>query len=142
MRRPSKLLAEWGETVPCTRSRASPDVTAYIARCPPGTRSKLREVRRLIRHGAPDATERVSYRMPGLAYPGYPYRGMFVWFGLQRGYIGLYLRPPTIARHRRELAGYTTTKSALHLPLDRPIPSRLVLKLVRASLEVMKQGRR
>jgi uncharacterized protein YdhG (YjbR/CyaY superfamily) len=29
-----------------------------------------------------------------------------------------------------ELAGYTTTKSALHFPIDRPLPKALVKKLI------------
>jgi uncharacterized protein YdhG (YjbR/CyaY superfamily) len=38
--------------------------------------------------------------------------------------------------HRRELEGYGTTKSAVHLPLDREIPVSLVKKLVRARMKM------
>jgi len=102
-------------------------------------RSKLETLRRTIRAIAPDATEVISYQTPGYSYPGYRYKGMFVWFAAQSGHIGLYLRPPTIGDHRRELAKYGTTKSAVHLPLDHEIPTRLVQKLVRASLRIMKE---
>jgi len=61
-----------------------------------------------------------------------------VWFALQSGHIGLYLRPPTVENHRRELAKYGTTKSAVHLPLKAEIPVPLVQKLVQASLRIMK----
>ncbi len=64
--------------------------------------------------------------------PYYNYRGRLAWFGLQRAYVGLYLRPPIIEEHKSELAGYTTTKSAVHFPLDRKIPVPLIKKLVRA----------
>ena len=66
---------------------------------------------------------------------------MFAWFAMQSGYIGLYVRPPTIQNHRDELKGYKTTKSAVHLPLDRPLPTRLIESLVRVSLSVMKGSR-
>jgi len=122
-----------------TESKSSLEVDAYIARAPIEFRSKLVEVRRAIRAVAPDAVEVVSYRMPGYSYPGYAYKGMFAWFGVQRNHIGLYLRPPTIGDHPRELAGYTTTKSAVHLPLDRAIPTALIQRLVRASARIMKQ---
>ncbi len=130
------------KTVRASAGRAHPEVDQYVARAPKAVRAKLAQVRQAIRAVAPDADESISYRMPGYSYPGYDFRGMFAWFGLQRGHIGLYLRPPAIPNHRRELAGYATTKSAVHLPLDDEIPTRLIQKLVRASIKVMKQGTR
>lgn len=115
------------------------EVDAYIARCPAKVRGKLVRVRNAIRAAAPDATEVISYQIPGYSYPGHEYQGMFAWFGLQSNHIGPYVRPPTIENHRRELAGYKTTKSAVHLPLDREIPIRLIQTLVRASVRVMKE---
>ncbi|MDE1873806.1 MAG: DUF1801 domain-containing protein [Candidatus Micrarchaeota archaeon] len=120
--------------------RASKEVDAYIARCPKKVRGRLRELRSTIRETVPDATELISYSMPGYCYKGYSYKGMFAWFGLQSSHIGLYLRPPTLWDHRRELSKYKTTKSALHLPLDKPVPKRLVRQLVRYSAKVMKKG--
>jgi uncharacterized protein YdhG (YjbR/CyaY superfamily) len=116
----------------------SAEVRRYIAGAPAEARKKLQTIRKVIRSAVPKATEVISYSMPGYCYLGYDYKGMFVWFALQSSYIGLYLRPPTIGNHRDELRGYVTTKSAVHLPLDRPIPATLVRKLVRASERVMK----
>ncbi len=66
----------------------------------------------------PDAAETTSYfQLPGYYYPGYDYNGMFVWFGLQKSYIRILLRPPTIQNRQKELTGYTTTKVAVHIPL-------------------------
>lgn len=124
------------------RSAAAPEVEAYIEDAPPSVRRSLRAVRAVIRATIPDAVEVISYRMPGFSYPGRPYKGMVVWFAAQRRHVGLYLRPPTISDHRKELAGYETTKSAVHLPLGRPIPSVLVRKLVRASARIVKDSGR
>ncbi|HEX2710980.1 MAG TPA: DUF1801 domain-containing protein [Candidatus Acidoferrales bacterium] len=77
---------------------------------------------------SPDAVENISYGMAGYD------KGRVAWFGLQKTHIGLYLRPPIIEEHARVLAGYETTKSAVHLPLDRPIPVALIKKLVRARI--------
>ncbi len=104
-------------------------VDAYIARAPKSAQGKLREVRAAIREVAPDAAESIGYGMPGYD------RGNVAWFGLMKTHIGLYLRPPIIAEHRKELAGYTTTKSAIHLPLDKKIPVRLIKRLVKARMK-------
>jgi uncharacterized protein YdhG (YjbR/CyaY superfamily) len=66
--------------------------------------------------------------------PCYTYHGRLVWFASRKGYIGLYLRPPVIAEHARELAAYKTTKSAIQLPLDEKLPMHLIKKLVRARM--------
>jgi hypothetical protein len=38
--------------------------------------------------------------------------------------------------HKNELTGYETTKSAVHLPLDRKIPVPLIKKLVKARMKI------
>jgi uncharacterized protein YdhG (YjbR/CyaY superfamily) len=40
-----------------------------------------------------------------------------------------------------ELAGYTMTKSALHVPVDQPLPKRLVQKLIRVRLAEVERAR-
>jgi uncharacterized protein YdhG (YjbR/CyaY superfamily) len=117
----------------------SKDVDAYIANSPKKVQGRLKEIRAAIREAAPGANETMSYfQMPGYYYPGYDYNGMFAWFGLQKSNISLLLRPPTIQTHEKELAEYSKTKAAVHLPLDGNIPVPLVKKLVRASLKTMK----
>jgi uncharacterized protein YdhG (YjbR/CyaY superfamily) len=118
--------------------KAHDTVDAYIARAPATARAKLEELRAAIRSVAPDAIELVAYKMPGLAYPGYPGMGVFAWFPLYTSHITLFLRPPTVADHQKELGKYQTTKSGVRLPLDQKIPTPLVRKLVRASIRIMK----
>ena len=114
-------------------------VEAYIAKCPKETWVRLREVRSAINDAAPDAIETMSYfEMPGYRYDGYDYNGMFAWFGLQKTSVGLYLRPPAIQDHVKELAGYVTTKAIVRFPLEKEIPAPLVKRLVKASIKIMK----
>lgn len=112
-------------------------VSSYILLAPREARAKLRQVRSAIRQAAPGALEGMTYRMPYYYRRGdMPWRRRSIaWFGLQKKHIGLYLPPPVISEHRGDLKGYVTTKSALHLPLDRPVPSTLIKKLVRARLK-------
>jgi len=106
-------------------------VDEYIQAAEGAVRKKLMEVRSAIREVAPGARESISY---GIPY--FDYHGRLAWFGLQKNHIGLYLRPPVILEHPRELKGYVTTKSAVHLPLDREVPVSLVKKLVRARMKL------
>jgi len=103
-------------------------VDEYIAAAPEGARPKLRSMRAAIKAAVPKATEGFSYGMPS-----YSYKGRLAWFGLFTTHVGLFVRPPVLEEHRRELKGYTMTKSSLHLPLEREIPVALVKKLVRAA---------
>jgi len=120
----------------------SKHVDAYIAKCPKNIQGKLKEIRAAIRK-APGATETTSYfQMPGYFYHGYDYNGMFAWFGLQKSYIRLLVRPPTIQDHKKELAGYATTKAAVHFRLDEKILLALVKKLVKVSVKLMKSKSR
>ena len=106
-------------------------VDDYISAAPEDAREKLRQVRAAIRKAAPAAVEGISYRIPY-----YDYKGRLAWFGLQKNHIGLYLRPPVIEEHEEELAGYGTTVSAVHLPLDEKVPVALVKRLVKARMKM------
>lgn len=112
------------------------NVDEYIATARKDAQPKLREVRAAIRNVAPNAVESISYGMAFYSYKGKSgIKGRLCYFGLHTGHIGLYLLPPVIEEHLGELAGYETTKSALHLPLDRPIPVSLIKKLVRDGMK-------
>jgi uncharacterized protein YdhG (YjbR/CyaY superfamily) len=110
--------------------KAPKDVDEYIARAPKEVQDKLKEIRVTIREAAPTAVESISYGMPY-----YDYMGRLAWFGLAKAHIGLYLRPPVIEEHKKELANYKTTKSAVHLPLDKKIPVPLIKKLIKARMK-------
>jgi len=109
--------------------RGQEDVEAYISSAPSIARDKLRKVRAAILEVAPDAIESISYGMPY-----YDYKGRLAWFALFKTHIGLYLRPPVIEEHKNDLARYTTTKSAVHIPLDEEVPTTLIKKLVKARM--------
>lgn len=120
-------------------AEAGRSVDAYISSCPPGVRTKLRQLRSAIRAVAPAAGETTRYfGIPGYFYPGFDYNGMFVWFSFKDSAIRLHLRPPTIWKHRRELAAYRTTKAIVEFPADEVVPWPLVKRLVRASIAAMR----
>lgn len=135
-----KTLRQW-ENATVTKPKSS-KVDQYIARCPKEAQGDLAKVRAAIRLVAPGATERTDYfQMPGYSYPGFDYDGMFVWFSFKEPHIRLHVRPPVIQKHRKELAGFATTKAIVSFLVGKPVPTTLVKKLVKASLKTMKDKR-
>jgi len=120
--------------------RKSSGVDEYIARCPKEAQSDLAKIRAAIRAEAPGATERTDYfQMPGYSYPGFDYYdGMFAWFSFKKLHLRLHVPPSVIQDHRKELAGYATTRAIVSFPMGKAVPVRLVKKLVKASVKAMK----
>ena len=121
------------------RTAKTAGVDEYIAKCPSEAQDALAKLRAAIRAAAPGATERTDYfQMPGYSYPGFDYDGMFAWFSFKKPHVRLHVRPPVIQEHRKELAGYPTTKAIVSFPMDKPIPVTLVKRLVKGSVKAMK----
>jgi uncharacterized protein YdhG (YjbR/CyaY superfamily) len=121
--------------------RKSSGVDEYIARCPKEAQRDLAKIRAAIRAAVPGATERTDYfRMPGYSHPALDYYdGMFAWFSFKKPHVRLHVPPSVIQAHRKELAGYATTKAIISFPIGEPAPAALVKKLVKASLKAMKE---
>ncbi|VVC03726.1 Uncharacterised protein [Candidatus Burarchaeum australiense] len=105
-------------------------VGAYIAAAPKKAQGKLRQLRAAIKETAPDAVERLSYGMPY-----YGYKGSLAYFRLAKTHVGLYIPPPVVEEHKKELAGYETAKATIRFPLDKKLPVPLIKKLVKAGMK-------
>jgi uncharacterized protein YdhG (YjbR/CyaY superfamily) len=100
-------------------------VDEYIDAQPDPTRARLRELRRAVRAGVPEAHEVISYGMPTYKMPS-----GFVSFGAARRHCALYGSAQD--SFPEELRGYDTAKGTVRFPLDQPIPEDLVRRLVQA----------
>src|SRR5262245_5599259 len=109
-------------------SPAAKNVDAYIAAAPTGTQVPLTKLRTAIRGAAPDAVESIAYQMPAYKYKGRP----LVYFGAAKEHVGLY--GPAVVEFEGELKGYSTSKGTVRFPLDKPIPTALVKRLVKSRL--------
>ena len=101
-------------------------IDAYIAAAPPDRRALLEELRAIIRAAAPEAEETISYGMPAFAQ-----NGTLVYFAALKNHIGFYPTASGIAAFQEDLAAYESTKGAVYLPLDRPLPLELIQRIVR-----------
>jgi uncharacterized protein YdhG (YjbR/CyaY superfamily) len=107
-----------------------PTVDDYLARVPRDARAALQQLRRTIRAAAPEATEGVSYGMPA-----YRHKGMLVFFAAFRDHCSFF--PASVSVVRRfaaELKGYSTGKGTVRFTPDKPLPARLVTRIVKARI--------
>jgi uncharacterized protein YdhG (YjbR/CyaY superfamily) len=101
-------------------------VNDYFSSFPASTKSMLRKMRSTIKEVVPKAEEVVSYNMPA-----FKQNGILVWYAAYRQHIGLYPTPAAIETFAHELRQYKTSKGAIQFPIDKPIPTSLVKKIVR-----------
>jgi uncharacterized protein YdhG (YjbR/CyaY superfamily) len=113
------------------------DVDAYLGGVGEPKRSTLETLRRTILEIVPDAEQVISYRVPAFRVDGRTFAG-FAAFTNHLSYLPF--SGSVLPRLTDDLRGYTMTKSALHFPVDRPLPKTLVKKLVDARLAEV-QGR-
>ncbi len=107
-------------------SKPAASIDEYIAACPKNIQKKLLELRATIRAAAPKAEEKISYQMPAFAQ-----NGILVWFAAFKDHIGFYPKGSGIKAFEKELAGYETSKGTVRFPLDKPLPHRLITKIVK-----------
>jgi uncharacterized protein YdhG (YjbR/CyaY superfamily) len=102
------------------------DIDMYIASFPEHTRVLMEQLRIAIRQAAPKAVEVISYGMPAFRQDG-----ILVYFAGYKKHIGFYPTASPIKIFEKELEGYTTSKGAIQLPLEKPIPMALIKKIVK-----------
>lgn len=102
------------------------DVSSYIAAFPPAVQKLLKQLRQLIKATAPGAEELISYRMPA-----YKYKGVLVYFAGYKNHIGFYPGSEGIEQFISQLSGYHISKGTIQLPLDQPLPLKLLEEIIR-----------
>lgn len=105
-------------------------VAAYIDAAPEPARSRLRQLAEVVRAEAPEAVERIAY---GLAT--WHARENLVHLGAFARHVGIYPGPEAIVAFAEDLAAFKTSKGAIQVPHDVPVPFDLVRRLVRFRLE-------
>lgn len=108
------------------------EVEKYLRGVAEPKRSTLEALRRSILEVVPDAEQVLSYRVPAFRIGGKTVAG-FAAFEAHLSYLPF--SGSVLAQLDDELKGYTMTKSALHFPVDRPLPKTLVKKLIAARLD-------
>ena len=107
---------------------APKNVDEYLAGVPEPARGTLNKIRAAIRSAVPsEATEAISYGIPT-----FKKKGPLVWFAAFSNHCSLFPTPSVIEAFKNELKGFSTSKGTIHFPTDKPLPTALVKKLVKA----------
>ena len=85
----------------------------------------LRQLRRVIRSCAPEATERLSYQMPY-----YAYFGRLVYFAAFKNHISLFVWGRPMKVYAKQVERYKASKATLQFPIGTKVPVELVKKLI------------
>jgi uncharacterized protein YdhG (YjbR/CyaY superfamily) len=100
-------------------------VDDYINSFPEHQRKVFRKIRQLIRDTVPEATEQISYQMPG-----YKFHGMLCWFAGFSNHNSLFVKPAVMQHFLDELEDYKITKSAIHFPFHKALPEELIARII------------
>jgi uncharacterized protein YdhG (YjbR/CyaY superfamily) len=86
------------------------------------------KMREAIRSVVPrESTEILSYRIPA-----FKHKKVVVWYAAFSDHCSLFPTNAVIEAFKNELQGFSTSKGTIHFPIDKPVPTALIKKLVKA----------
>lgn len=113
-----------GKTLPASVKRH------YQAALSPHKETML-EMRKRILEIIPNAEEVISYGMPAFKVDGKVVAGLLA----NKKHVGYYpFSGSVLVNFKKELALYSHTKSAIHVPIDKPLSKTLLTKLIKARI--------
>ena len=109
-----------------SKRKAFNSIDEYIANFPAEVQKKLRELRSVIKAAAPAAEERISYQIPAFTL-----KGNLVYFAAYKKHIGFYPTSSGIRAFKHDLSIYEGGKGTVQFPIDKPLPLKLIRKIVK-----------
>lgn len=117
-------------------SESPKTIDAYIAAQPAEVQPILVKARETIRAAAPDATEKISWRMPTFWQ-----NENLIHFAAFKKHLGIYPGDLTLTPFADKLTGYRTSKGAIQLPYDKPIPYDLIAEIAAYRVQAASETR-
>lgn len=112
------------------------EVDAWFDRLPPDQREGLLALRARIREIVPEATERISYRVPTFVL-----EGPLVALNASRSGLSLItMRPDLLTAMRGALGGVSWSGSTLRFTPDEPLPDDVLRAVIEARADQNRRG--
>ncbi|HZR64599.1 MAG TPA: DUF1801 domain-containing protein [Terriglobales bacterium] len=123
-----KKAAASSRSSPTKKRGSFESVDDYLSAVPEPARSTLNKLRETIRSVVPKETEEViSYGIPA-----FKYKKVLVWYAAFADHCSLFPTAAVIAKFKGELKGYKISKGTIQFPIDKPLPSTLIKRIVKA----------
>jgi len=111
-------------------------IDEYIAAQDSKIQPILKKVRETIRAAAPNATEKIAWRMPTF------WQGEnLIHFVAFKNHLGIYPGDLSLAPFKDRLKGYHTTKGAIQFPYDQPVDYDLIAYITRQRMKAAEEKR-
>lgn len=101
-------------------------IDEYISQFSPEVQEILKTLRKVIKESAPEAQEKISYRMPTFFL-----NGNLVYFAAFKNHIGFYPTASGIQAFESKLSSYKRAKGSVQFPLEKPLPYDLIREIVK-----------
>ena len=123
--------AKSSKRAPAKKSKAvTNEVDEYLERVPEPARTTLKKIRTVIRSVAPpETTEGISYGMPT-----FKYKGMLASFAAFSDHCSLFPGAGPTIEFKNELKNFQTSKGTIRFAPNKPLPSALLKRLVKARI--------
>jgi uncharacterized protein YdhG (YjbR/CyaY superfamily) len=106
-------------------------VDEYLEPLPAEHREALEELRQTIRSVVPGVEETIRTGVPAFRYKGRP----LVSIGAAKRHVSLFIMYGAVLEtYKDELKAYDTSNTVVRFPPDKPLPQRLVSKLLKARM--------
>jgi uncharacterized protein YdhG (YjbR/CyaY superfamily) len=106
-------------------------IDEYLATAKPGQRRTLAKLRKTIHAVAPKVEECISYGIPAFRLNG----RSLVFFGAWANHCSFYPgSSTTLKQFRDDLKGFEITKGTIRFSPDKPLPTALLKKLIKARI--------
>ena len=110
------------------------DVDSYIASSGRETRSKLEEIRKIIKSTIPEAEEIIWYGVPF-----YKYHGELAGFAAYKNHISFGFGAEVLQSKDREMLekeGYKTGKGTMQIKYDQEMPTTAIKKILKTKAKM------
>ena len=109
-------------------------ISEYIDSFTGDQKNMLLSLYKIIREHIPDeAVEKISYQMPTFIF-----NGNLIHFAMFKKHLGIYPGPEAITYFKEDLTGYKTSKGAIQLLPDQPLPKELIKNILHFNLDKLK----